>query len=991
MTVPGPPRQTIESDECPPPDLLERFIGLILTDEESQQVRMHVQLCQSCLSTLDRMSGSGFISTQGVPTLSQGHQSTVDRLVKELCEEWSRDVSEDSRVSRRGGKPIQFAASSLPNSMGSLQHYEIRREIASGGTATVFEALDTRTHERVAIKFIRRADDATLRRVEREVRAVSAIVHDRIISIRSVERSPDGRMFLVMPLAVGRPMSELIYSQEIGSFDRIVHCVLQVATGLAEVHRCGLVHRDIKPSNIIVDEKGDTRLTDFGLASFVDEESSLTETGMVVGTPAYMSPEQAAGHREVNARSDIYSLGATMYECLTETKPFRGQSHDVLRQIRESEPTRPSLINERIPRPLEAICLKAMSKSPSARYATVGLLIDDLRRWQQGKRVTAKLPGVWQQGMKWLRKDPKFSFALAGVACAVIVGITVSGIYWSRSVEQSKLAESRFDASLQTINTLANLASQSLNGDPGLSSIRKQIQMMADKAFEPLVGQRPSDAQGLIRYLKAMDNLGTIKHTVAGPAEALVFRQKMIDENRDVLISLRANDELRRQWARLNRALAVSHIEMRAFPEATKALDEAASVLSDDIKDQLLVASVSHSRGTIHHWVNTDSANAAKEFRKAVDLVEPYCLAFPDDQLAVATRNNSLGWLAECEAKLGNIELAERLYREVWTHYATLADSPVGTYLQRLEKNRASLTLLNLLVNRGDADKALRWSQKIESDINLLQASNPTLMEPAALKIGFGCDTVGAELLQGKLDDAMARANQLLVDGATLNKQFPNTTRVWQAYGHAKQNWFISCSHVADYTTLIPFLDDWIAKIDQEIANELNVGFNKQFRLGLYFNLALMLDWSGEFERSRAEWEKLLSSVPASMKPGFQLISQIEPYRRSLSEDPPLELVLDEDIEKSIVAAIGFYSAGARYPTVHHSIAECHALVFDLLKRRSSTNESLVKKLEEHRSATEKALQAAYTAGFYNYGNRLRQIRLDPLFQDDAFQRVLAE
>jgi tetratricopeptide (TPR) repeat protein len=761
---------------------------------------------------------------------------------------------------------------------------------------------------------------------------------------------------------------------------------------LAEVHRCGLIHRDIKPSNIVVDEHGGARLTDFGLASFVDEESSLTESGMVVGTPAYMSPEQASGQKAIDARSDIYSLGATLYECFTETKPFRGQSHEVIRQIRESEPTRPSLINERIPRPLEAICLKAMSKSPSNRYATVDLLINDLQRWQQGKRVTARLPGIGQRAIKWIRKDPKFFLAMATVAGTCLIGVGVSGYYWSRSVQQSRLAESRFDASLQTINTLADLTSESLNGDPGLASIRKQIQVMADKAFEPLVGQRPSDAQGLIRYLKAMDNLGIIKHSVAGPADALAFRKRMLDENRSTLASMRSDDELRRQWARMLQRLAAGHVEMRTYEDAINALNEAEALLSEsDMNDRLLLGTIAHSRGTIHKWVNNDHNKAIEELNNAIELLDSYCKAFPDDLLAIAQRNNSLGWLADCELQSGNIESSEKHFQEVWAHYSKLADASSSTYLQRLEKLRAAKALLGLMVSRGDCDEAFRWDQEVGPEIIRLQASNPTLMEPAALKNSWGCDLLLAEILHGDLESAKTRADQLLADAKVLLQQFPNATRTWQVHGFAKQNWMIACTHVADYDALIPFIDGWINDVEKEIEQGLNVGFNQQFKLGLIFNLALVLDWRGDTERASNEWAKLMTIAPVSMKPGFQLMSQMERYRRARQEDMPFEFLLDEDFEESVLAAIRFFSAGGPYPTVKHSIAECHAVALDVLKRTLPNNEVNAQKIADHRSAAEKSLRTAHAAGFYNFGERLLKMQRDRLFEEEIFQAVFAE
>ncbi len=994
MTAPGSPTNRPSVDSCPSTDLLDQFVRLELAPDQSKIVRQHVEQCQACQRLLDGnsergSSASGILSPTLKPTVDARRDPTIERLVKGLCREFF--LEKGSQV--QSIAPITLEPADDGVSLGWLNSYLIRRELASGASGTVFEALDTQANEAVAIKFIRTSDRQMLRRVEREARATSQVRHASVVSVRSVETAPDGRLFLVMPLVSGRSLSELIQEQGVLPPETAVRIALELAAGLAEVHRHGLLHRDIKPANVVVEHSGAARLTDFGLASFVDEESSLTETGVVVGTPAYMSPEQARNGPQIDQRSDIYSLGATFYECLTGTRPFRGKAHDILRQITEREPTRPTLINENIPRPLEAICLKAMTKAPNKRYANMELLIDDLQRWQQGKRVSARLPGITQRFIKWLRKDPRFALSMAAMVATLITGVAVSWFYWSRSVEQSRLAESRFDVSLQTINTLADLASQSLSGDPGLASIRKQIQTMADKAFEPLVGQRPNDADGLVRYLKAMDNLGSIKHTVAGPAEALAFRQKMIDENQEALALFTKNNELRRQWARMYHRLAVGHVEMRTFPEATRALDEAAKLLSDsDIADRWMLGSVAHSRGSVHYWVNNDNAKAAVEFRAAVTHFETYIAAFPDDKLANISLNNTLGWLANCELQLGNVDLAEEMLRKVWARNAALADAPDGTYLNRLDKHRASLSLLSLLVTRGDGQKAIEWSRQNGPEIDLLQASNPTLMEPAALKIGFGCDSVSAELIQGNFTEAMVRSKQLLDEATELDRQFPNTTRIWQVLGHAKQMWFLSCLQAADYDSLIPFLDGWIQQIDGEIAQQQNVGFHQQLQQLLLCNLAIALEWSGNGSRSQETVLQIVDELPENIRPAVRLWSHVGPTRRALRDGQTIEwgellnLVSAQEVGASLEAFKGFLAFGNQYASTHHTLAECHALATIVLKHEPTTGDQeqdrkTQERIDIQRKAAAESLNQADAMGYYQHDGRMENVNKDPLFE----------
>jgi serine/threonine protein kinase len=981
MTVPGYPTKkdaVTRPSDCPSAELLDQFIRLDLATDQRQAVREHVKQCAACQSTLDQVLDCRDLTASLKPTIDFLHDPTIQRLVNGLC----NAVQRERIGGPRQDTPIRFEPADDSESLGRMNHYLIRRELASGATGTVFEACDTLTDQPVAIKFIRSRDPKILRRVEREARATGQVHHPSVVSIRSVETAADGRLYLVMPLVAGHSLSELIQDSAGISLEKSVAIILQIADGLAEVHRQGLLHRDIKPANIMVDTAGLARLTDFGLASFVEEDSTLTETDVILGTPAYMSPEQARNSPQIDSRSDIYSLGASLYECLTGTKPFRGQLHDVLRQVVEREPVRPRLINEHIARSLEAICLKTMSKVPDARYATAGQFAVDLRRWQQGKSVSARLPGLWHHARQWVRREPKLAGALATVAATVIAGLAVSWHFGSRAAVQARLAESRFDASLQTINTLADLTTQSLSGDPGLATIRKQVQSMADRAFEPLVGQRPSSPASLVRYLKAMDNLGTIKHSVAGPSEALVFRQRILDENRKAIQAARNDDELRRQWAGLNLRLAVCHIEMRAFPEATAALNEAAAWLEEDNPaDQLLAARIRHSRGTIHKWVNHDMAKAAPEFRKAIDLANTYSVAFPNDPQALAVVNNTKGWLSECETLLGNPKAGEMLLREVYAYYATLADSPEGTFANRLERGRTALALVYQFVMAGDGASALLFAREAEPEIRLLQATNPSLMEPAALKIGFGCQLVAAELMQGNLAAARQRMEIILPEAAELNERFPQTTRVWQAYGHAKQMWFIASLNIGDYPALIPFLIEWMDQIKEEIEQDQNAGFNKQLRLLLLANQALALDWSGDASGAQEAWAKVLTDAPDELRPAIQLLSQLESAREAIRKGQPLDLEFDDRLEASLKVFSGFVGAETLYPSTHHMLAEAYALAARVLQQTARDDTGLAMRIDHLRQSGLRSLQMAHAAGFYAFGNRLEKLRNDPLFK----------
>ena len=221
-----------------------------------------------------------------------------------------------------------------------------------------------------------------------------------------------------------------------------------MADALQHAHESGLIHRDVKPSNLLIDTDGHIWLTDFGLASRAEEQTVATATGDVLGTPIYMSPEQATGAPgNVKEFSDIYSLGATLYELATLHKPFDGNRHQILLRVIRGEFPAPSRVRADIPRQLEAIIVKAMSLSPQARYASAGEMAKDLRRFAGGEAVVAKLPGVVGRIGRWTERNPR-------VALASAIGLlaTIAAVIGVQSFNSQRLA--RLNDQLGSSNAL---------------------------------------------------------------------------------------------------------------------------------------------------------------------------------------------------------------------------------------------------------------------------------------------------------------------------------------------------------------------------------------------------------------------------------------------------------------------------------------------------------------------------------------------------------
>ncbi|GEM_PF-2792551 len=283
----------------------------------------------------------------------------------------------------------------------TLGRFRILREIGRGGSGVVYEGWDPRERRKVALKVlpaIRALDSDRVRRFLREAETARNLHHERIVSLYEIGEER-GTYFIAMQYIEGRPL-DLFWKEELIDFRTSVNVVIQCLDALEYAHDKGLVHLDVKPQNILVDDDGRAYLADFGLARGV---TGLRQTGALAGTPKYMSPEQAAGRPAVDVRSDIYSLGLTLYNLLTYTHPFEGEDvHLVLKNVISGDFPRPRDINNRIPARLEAVVLKAMERKPSRRYATAAEFRADLQSVLKGESVTASVPMLKRRGLRLL-------------------------------------------------------------------------------------------------------------------------------------------------------------------------------------------------------------------------------------------------------------------------------------------------------------------------------------------------------------------------------------------------------------------------------------------------------------------------------------------------------------------------------------------------------------------------------------------------------------
>ncbi len=322
--------------------------------------------------------------------------------------------------------------------------YELVEEIGRGGMGVVFKARHTGLNRFVALKMIRSgalASAAELRRLRAEAEAVAALDHPHIVPLYEVGEH-DGQPFFTMKLVEGTSLTP-----RVPDFMRDPRSAAGLLAALARAvhhaHERGILHRDLKPANVLLDADGRPHLTDFGLARREGAGAGPTPSGVAVGTPAYMAPEQITGSAAaVTTAADVYSLGAVLYELLTGGPPFRGAGAlEVLRQAVEEEPKRPRALNSAVPRDLETVCLKCLAKDPARRYPTAQALADDLEAYLRGEPVRARPVGGLERLWRWCRRRPATAALAGALLAAVAAGLVVAAVLWRQAEEHARRAE----------------------------------------------------------------------------------------------------------------------------------------------------------------------------------------------------------------------------------------------------------------------------------------------------------------------------------------------------------------------------------------------------------------------------------------------------------------------------------------------------------------------------------------------------------------------
>jgi hypothetical protein len=430
-----------------------------------------------------------------------------------------------------------LAAPSAGTQVRYIGDYELLGEIASGGMGVVYRARQRSLNRVVALKMIRGgilAGGAETRRFQSEAETAANMDHSNIIPIYEVG-DYQGQPYFTMKYIEGGNLSQHV-PRLVDDPRAAAKLMLTVARAVHHAHERGLLHRDLKPGNILVDAKGQPHITDFGLAKREAKlgEPSLTQTGAIVGTPSYMAPEQASGRSaSLTKAADIYSLGAILYELLTARPPFKAATPlDTLRQVADQEPKPPRALNPRLPRDLETICLKCLSKEPQKRYVSAEELARDLECFLEGLPIQARRRGLLGRAFNWSRRRVRVAvivILLLGLLMLFALRLSVVRVQRERALvafleaEAARAAqiERDFQLARQTVDELlTGTVDMELSGQPALIPTQRKLLQEAMDFYQLTLEEKGNDAPHQFEKAKAQLRVGEIQLRLGNLADA---------------------------------------------------------------------------------------------------------------------------------------------------------------------------------------------------------------------------------------------------------------------------------------------------------------------------------------------------------------------------------------------------------------------------------------------------------------------------------------
>jgi serine/threonine-protein kinase len=573
--------------------------------------------------------------------------------------------------------------------------FEILRELGRGGMGVVFLARQTRLNRLVALKVIlpgAQAGEEVRARFEAEAEAAAQLHHPNIVQVFEFGED-SGTLYLALEFVDGQPLGRAMEGRPQPPREA-AELALKLARAVAFAHLRGIVHRDLKPANVLLSSTGEPKIADFGLARNLGRESDKTLTGTVLGTPNYMSPEQAAGKvKTAGPAADIYGLGAILYWLLAGRPPFHADSvMEVLRQVIEHEPPSVRLLNPTVARDLETICHKCLQKDQQRRYRTASDLADDLERFLRGEPIAARPVGAVERFARWCRRNPRVAALSAAVVTIFLAGFAAVAWQWRETVHHRRQAEQNLEWASSAVNDLFTSVSETrLLDEKGLQPLRRELLQEALAYYELFTRERSGNPALEQRLAEAHFNIGKIHGVLGDSRRAVAALQNAATMHERLAAAQKDSIELAWNLARCYGQLAEQEEVVGDLEHAARHYDLACNLLSDlasrptrNFQIELDLADYLADRAFLRARSEGNYSEVVAPFQQAIAAHEAIVAARPEDDRVLRQLAALLNNLGVVQSRLGGQDAALAAHQHgLQIQLQLLRESPESLELQQ--------------------------------------------------------------------------------------------------------------------------------------------------------------------------------------------------------------------------------------------------------------------------------------------------------------------
>ena len=598
-----------------------------------------------------------------------------------------------------GPKIVQ---ASMP-SLGMLGDYELLGVLGRGGMGVVYRARQQSLNRIVALKTLHSStslEERDILRFQNEAESAANLRHPGIVAVYDVGEA-NGRHYYSMEYIEGIDLSHLIKENSLPGKNAAQY-VMQLAQAVHYAHEQGVLHRDLKPSNVLLDSQGKVKITDFGLAKRVNADSQLTGEFTIMGTPSYMPPEQAMPSRgSVGPCSDVYALGAILYELITARPPFRGDNPmETIRQVVNDEPIAPRLLNPGIAQDLQTICLKCLEKEPSRRYDSAKTVGEELERYLKGKPILVRPISRIERLWRLCKRHPREASLVGLIAAAVALGSLGIAWQWRRAEKNLQTATRNFQLLNEAADEMLVAVEEWVTRAPLRSESQKEKLNTSLRLFEAFLREEPANEEAQRRLAETHERVAEIRRLLRQLSDASNHYLQAIDIY--TKLNERHPNELSRAAELANAWDMLGNTEREAerFDSAEQAFENALKIQRDystiSVTPQRLgeLAKTLYNRGLLRIAQN-DPENARRDFETSIETSNRAIQGEPNNAVL-------LQGLARCRINLGVVLRNLGKSRESFEQYDAAIEILSGLIHRLPDENEYKLELAQSHLNRGN-------------------------------------------------------------------------------------------------------------------------------------------------------------------------------------------------------------------------------------------------------------------------------------------------